>query len=238
MKVNWNNIKMVALLGVLVFLFSFTKQRNDARKLKGIQVDFVDENEPFVTLTTVNKLLIQNNDSVTGILKERLALKEAENRLLQHDMVKQAQVFITVDGKLGATIEQRSPIARVAAFTDYYIDEEGTKMPLSSVYTARVPIVTGINEAQIQELAPLLLQIKQDDFMRQTVTEIHRNKGGDFILSIRKESCKVIFGKPEDSDLKFQNLKAFMKKVTRDNTLNLYDTIDLKFGNQVVATKK
>lgn len=238
MKMPWNTIKIVVLIAVLVFLFSFTKQRNNARKLTEIKVEFVDENEPFVTLDAVNKLLIQKQDSVTSILKERLVLKEAENRLLDNNMIKEAQVFVTVDGKLGAVIEQRNPIARVITSTDYYIDEQGKKMPLSPVFTARVPIVTGLDETHLAQVTPLLLKIKEDDFMRQAIVGVHKEKNGDFVLNIRKQYCKVILGKPNNMELKFQNFKAFFKKVTEDNTLNLYATVDLQFGNQVVATKK
>jgi cell division protein FtsQ len=54
-----------------VFLYSFTKKRNDARNLSKIEIEFVDENDPFITLTTVNKL-IQSMTSVTSDPQERL----------------------------------------------------------------------------------------------------------------------------------------------------------------------
>ena len=126
-------IKFVLLIGLVVFLFSFTQRRNASRKLSKIKIEFLDENDPFITLSTVNKLLVVNHDSITGVDKETLDLKEMEFRLLENAMIREAQVYVTVDGILGAKIEQRNPIGRVAASPNYYLDADGKKMDLSRV---------------------------------------------------------------------------------------------------------
>jgi cell division protein FtsQ len=230
-------IKFVLLTVLVVFLFSFTQKRNAARKIAKIDVEFLDENDPFITLTTVNKLLVQNSDSVTGVDKETLVLKEMESRLLANAMIRDAQVYITVNGVLGAKIEQRNPIARVAATPHYYLDEEGKEMPLSSVYAARVPIVTGESKTNFTEITPLILKISEDDFMRKSIVGVEVSEKGKVILKVRKYNFEVLFGKVENIDLKFQNFKAFYQKTKQDKTLQSYKTIDLQFGNQVVATK-
>lgn len=238
MKINWGIIKFIVLLGLVVFLFSFTKTRNAHRYLSKIDVEFVDENEPFITLPTVNKLLIQSKDSVTGILKEMVVLKEAENRLLENPMIRDAQVYITVDGTLGAKIEQRNPVARVAAATDYYVDADGKKMPLSAVFTARVPLITGSSKNNFSEITPLLLKMNEDEFMKQNIIGVHVAKSGNITLQLRKHDINVLFGKPNDIERKVLNFKAFYQKIKMDSMLNNYKTVNLKFGDQVVATKK
>lgn len=218
-------------------LYGFSIQRNGDRKLTGVQVEFTDENSPFITLSTVNKLLIQNNDSVTSIAKETLVLEEMESRLLEHPMVREAQVFVTVDGKLGAKIEQRNPVARVADSPNYYLDEDGKKMPLSKVYAARVPLITGTSNNNFTELTPLLLKLRDDEFMSQSVVGLHRNRDGTVVFQMRKQDFKVFFGAVEDMDRKFQNYKAFFQKARKDQKLTGYSKVNLQFGNQVVATK-
>ncbi|MCB0458119.1 MAG: cell division protein FtsQ/DivIB [Flavobacteriaceae bacterium] len=238
MKANWGVIKLLLLIIGMGVLVGFTRERNNARKISKIDVKFTDENSPFITLSAVNKLLIQNNDSVTSIPKEILVLKEMENRLVQHPMVRDAQVFITIDGSLGAKIEQRNPIARVLGTQSFYIDEDGKKMPLSTVYSARVPTVTGTSNTHFTELTPLLLKLKDDPFMNQIVAGIHRKSNGEVELLLRKEDFKVRFGKLEQMEKKFQNFKAFFQKAKKEHTLTIYKTVDLQFGSQVVATKK
>lgn len=237
MRVNWDVIKLLVVLLLIGGLFGFTQERNKQRKLTGIQVEFMDDSSPFITGSTVNKLLIQNNDTVTSIPKETLVLKQMESRLVQHEMVRDAQVYVTIDGALGAKIQQRNPIARVLGNPNYYIDEDGLKMPLSQVYAARVPLITGNSKQHFSELTQLLLRIQTDEFMRKSVIGVHRQKDGAVMLKMRKQSFKVHFGKPDDIDRKFQNFKAFYHKINKEDMLLAYSLVDLRFGNQVVASK-
>ncbi|MDP2686171.1 MAG: cell division protein FtsQ/DivIB [Aequorivita sp.] len=238
MKRSIEILKFIFLLGLMAFLFSFTKKRNDARKLMKLDVEFVDDNSPFITYNSVNKLLIQNHDNVTSIGKETLVLKKMEQRLRENPMVRDAQVYVSVDGTLGARIEQRKPIGRVSASPDYYLDADGMKMPLSNVYSARVPIITGISKNNFNEVTSLLLKIEKDEFMRSSVVGLNRKRNGDIELELRKTDFKVLFGKPKNIEKKFQNFKAFYKKTKQDSTLYGYNMVNLKFDSQVIATKK
>ncbi len=238
MKRSLELLKFLILLGVLAFLFSFTQERNKSRKIKKLDVEFIDENSPFITYNTVNKLLIQSQDNVTSIDKEALVLKKMEQRLQQNPMVRDAQVFVSVDGTLGAKIEQRKPIGRVSATPDYYLDADGKKMPLSDVYSARVPIITGTSKNDFNEVTELLLKIEADEFMKRSVVGLNRNANGEIELELRKMNFNVLFGQIENVDKKFQNFKAFYKKTKQDSTLLEYKKVNLKFDNQVIATKK
>ncbi len=238
MKRSIEILKFIFLLGLMAFLFSFSKHRNDSRKLSKIDIEFVDENSPFITYNTVNKLLIQNHAKVTSIGKETLVLKKIEQQLQENPMVRDAQVYVSVDGTLGAKIEQRNPIGRVSASPDYYLDADGKKMPLSNVYSARVPIITGISKNNFSELTALLLKINEDEFMKLSVVGLNQSANGDINLKLRKMDFNVLFGKPIHIEKKFQNFKAFYKKTKQDSTLYGYNTVNLKFESQVIATKK
>lgn len=238
MKINWNTIRFLLLATLVVFLFSFTKQRNQLRKLSKIEVEFLDEGSSFITLNTVNKLLIQNNDTVSSIDKETLVLDKMEGRLLDHPMIKNAEVFLTIDGVLGAKIIQRKPLVRVTGSVDYYLDEEGKTMPLSSVHSARVPLMTGTSSSDFAEVIELLKKINEDNFMKKIVVGLHLERDGTINMRLRKNNFEVTFGKPENIENKFRKLKAFYKKTKQDSTLFKYNLVNLQYKNQVVATKK
>ncbi len=237
MKINWNLIKILMITGLIVFLFSFSMQRNEVRNLTKIEIDFKNENVLFITQNSVNKMLIQNNDSVTSIGKETLVLNKMEETLLKNPMIKNAEVFVTIDGSLGVKIEQRKPIARVLGSPDYYIDEEGTKMPLSTVYSARVPIITGNLNNDFIGITKLLLKINEDDFMKECVIGLQIEPDETINLRIRKNDFKVLFGKPIAIENKFQKFKAFYKLTKQEDLLSNYSLVNLEFNNQVVATK-
>ncbi len=238
MRINWNIIKFLIVASLIVFLYSFSKQRNELRKLTNIEIEFMDENALFITQNSVNKLLIQNNDSITSIGKEALVLNKLEGGLLKNPMIKNAEVFLTIDGSLGVKVEQRKPIARVLGSPDFYIDDEGTKMPLSIVHSARVPIVTGDLNNDFEGITKLLLKINEDDFMKDCIIGLHIESDETIKLRIRKNDFKVLFGKPVDIDKKFQKFKAFYKLTKQDSLLSNYSLVNLQFYNQVVATKR
>lgn len=238
-KRNLNILKFVLLLGVVIFLYSFGNKRNSKRNVSKVNIEFIDTNSPFITHKTVNKLLIQSPDTLMDIALEGLDLMSMEQRLNQNPMIRKSEVYVTIDGVLGAKIEQRDPIGRVLASNEvYYIDADGKAMPLSEVYSARVPIVTGVVEEDLEAITPLLLKIREDEFMNRMVVGLNQTKNGEVELELRNLRLKALFGKPNQIDKKFQNFKAFYKKTKQDSTIYGYKKINLKFENQVIATKK
>src|SRR5690606_6602220 len=184
------------------------------------------------------KLLIQNEVQVKSIGKEALDLNRVEALLEAHEMVENAEVFLTVDGKLGAQITQRKPLARVLASAPFYLDRQGLKMPLSEFYSARVPLVTGVNDEQLQEVYPLMEFITNDEFLTRHVTGLNRLKNGKYEIYLRQLDFVLMFGEVKDIELKFKNFKAFYQKELKDKKLDAYQKVDLQFGDQVVCTKK
>tara|TARA_R110000787_G_scaffold96415_4_gene199756 strand:- start:781 stop:1512 length:732 start_codon:yes stop_codon:yes gene_type:complete len=238
MKINWGIIKFLVITSLIVFMFGFSKQRNKARNITKIDIEFKDENRLFITENTVNKLLILNKDSVTTIGKETLDLNKMEKRLLENPMIKNADVYVTVDGVLGAKVVQRKPIARIEGNPSFYLDEDGKSMPLSTVHSARVPIITGISVSQYAEVTELVNKITNDEFMKEYVVGLDVTTEGDVFLRIRKNEFKVLFGKSIDIENKFQKFKAFYKLTKKDSLLDNYSLINLKFKEQIVATKR
>ncbi len=238
MKINWGLVKILIVLCLVFFLYSFSNKRNEGRNLAHLNIEFEDETALFITENSVNKLLIVNNDTLTSISKETLVLNKMEDTLLKNPMIKNAEVYLTIDGLLGVKIEQRKPIARIIGSPDFYLDEEGIKMPLSSVHSARVPIITGNLNDDYKDITDLILKINEDDFMRESVVGLHQRENGTIELRIRKNNFKVLFGEVELIEKKFQKFKAFYKLAKQNNMLSSYNLVNLQFNDQVVATKR
>lgn len=232
-------IKVFVLLVLVVFLFAFSSVRNSARKVSAPEIKFIGEENLFITHETVSKLLIQNQQSVTNKPKEIIDLNRLENALTANPMIKEAQVFIDVDGKITAEIEQKKPLARVSTNASYYLDDTGSHMPLSTNYTARVPLVTGtVYKNELANVFTIASKVQQDDFLKKHVVEIHQNDNKSIDLKFRLHDFTIHLGSLKSLDKKINNLKAFYQKAMRDNTLNDYSVVNLKFDNQVICTKK
>ncbi|NHF60882.1 hypothetical protein FK220_016130 [Flavobacteriaceae bacterium TP-CH-4] len=238
MRVNWNYIKLVGLLLVIGGLYAFSSHRSGLRKVHGVKVEFVGDQNLYITQDMVNKLLIQKFGSLENLPKEKLVLNAMEKAVAANKMVKSAQVYLTVDGELASKIVQRKPIGRVEGNSKFYMDDEGKRMPLSRVYSARVPIITGeITGESLEDVYEILKYINADDFLRKNVIGIHIEEVESYQLKFRMENFVVHLGSIEHMEEKFSNFKAFYAKAQRDQTLEKFAVVNLEFNNQVVCTK-
>lgn len=238
MKINVNHLKIIITLALVVFLFGFSSKRNKSKTVVAKEVIFMDDLPRFIGLDAVNKLLIQKEEELTSIAKETLDLNEMEKRLLENPMIANADVYLTIDGVLKAQVTQRRPIARVASTASFYLDETGQTMPLSELYSARVPIITGETEGSYNALTRLLQALEKDPIMSRQIIGVHVASAHEFYLLPRTYDFRIAIGKVEDLQKKFNNYKAFYQKATKDSTITSYSQINLKFDKQVVATKK
>ncbi|MGB5942887.1 MAG: hypothetical protein WBG71_08395 [Leeuwenhoekiella sp.] len=237
MKINWFYIKMISVLALTGFLYGFSHQRNIERRVGNVQVRFAPASGPFMTAETVDKLLIQNNQALSGQAKETLDLKVLEDRLDAHPMVYNAEVYLSLDGQLGAIIKQREPLARVSGKPSFYLDNTGTAMPLSGNFAARVPLVSGVDKKQLADVYKLMKFLKRDEFLSKQVVGIDRQIDGDYLLKLRALDYDLLLGTPTDLDRKFSNYKAFYKQAEKEQALTNYKTIDVRFKGQVVGIK-
>lgn len=227
------------MLGVVIFLFSFTSKRNENRKLTKSMVVFVGDNALFIKRETVNKLLIENKENASGIQKDKLDLNKLERSLDSNDLIEKSDVFVSIDGVLKAVVKQKTPIARVINGNgSFYIDYEGDRMPLSDNFTARVPLVSGvINKKNNEELAQLFRVIYDDDFLKKNIIAIQIMPNGSLKMLNRNFDYQIDFGKIINAERKFKDYKAFFQKAVLDSSLYKYKKIDLRFTKQVVCTK-
>ena len=232
-----NNMKIIIVLAVVSIFFAFSSSQNNAKPISEVEVSFIGDNNLFISKTKVDKLLIQNNDYIKCVSKDILDLKALENKLSSHDMIENSEVYISINGILKIDIKQRNPYARVISDSSFYIDNNGTKMPLSDNYSARVLLVHGLNdESKIDYVFKLIKTIRDDEFLNLNVTDILINKS-DISLRVRNCNFEVLVGDLNNLETKIKNFKAFYQKAYRDKILNNYKKVNLQFNNQIVCTK-
>mgnify|MGYP000111995535 CR=1 FL=1 len=232
-------IAFLLLIGSLGFLYSFSTTRNQQKKVGEPVIEFEAGDNNFLTHSMVNKLLIQNDTTVKNQAKSMLDLYGLENMVLKNPYVKNASVFLTIDGTLKSIVKQRTPIARIINNSaSYYIDKQGIKVPLSNNYSARVMLISGLKkDEEIKEILPLISYIIEDDFLYKEVVGMQKLEGDEYQFSVRSGNYKINFGNLSKMDTKFIKLKAFYNKTFEDKTIQNYKTINVKYHNQVVCTK-
>lgn len=223
-----------------MFLVGFTHEKNKVKTVHDISIEFEEGNTLFMDYEMVNKMLIQNGKSVENEPKTVIDLHKLEKNVLSHPMVESASVFLTIDGLLKTKIKQRTPIARVISGTkSYYIDRQAKTMPLSSNHSARVLLVSGdVNEDDNNEVHVLVTEILKDKFLKKQIIGVRKMWNKEFILITRVGDQKIEFGNLDNLNLKLKNLRSFFAKTMADQSIDNYTSINLKYNNQVVCTKK
>lgn len=204
----------------------------------------------FLHKKDVRAFLKDREDSLVGRKMGDIDLHELEASLGRIPEVKEAEAFQELDGTLRVSIEQRKPIARFISDEgmSFYWDRKGKKMPLSRSFTPRVPVVTGNGDDPIfsadkghekrEKLQELLTSIHADPFWKKQIQELHVNEDGGLEFVPLVGGHRVIFGALNDSSDKLKKLRVFYREASQHTGLAQYDTLDLRFGDQVVGKKK
>ena len=231
--------KILLIFTIPISLYSFSEYNSNSKPIKSLEINFIGENNLFISKDSVDKLLIQNNEYIECIGKDILDIKYIENKLLSNNMIDEAQVYLRINGQLIINIIQRKPIARVVSSPSFYIDSNGNKMPLSEEYSARVLLVHGLNiDSDLNNIFKIIEIIKRDEFLSLYVTDILVGQESNYNFRIRDANLEIQVGNLKDINKKMRNFKAFYQNAKQKKILKNYKTVNLQFNNQVVCTKK
>lgn len=241
-KFNWHTIRLVLIVLAMVFLYSFSSKRNAKRVInEEVEITFFQGQEnKFLTHEIVNNLLKQKLGGTLEVAKDKVDLNVLESALDSQGLIEKAEIFSSIDGSLRAQIKQKTPIVRfLSGNTSYYIDNKGTKMPLSDNYSERVPLVVGaLEENGIGNYIGLFKAIHNDVFLNKNITGITILPSGNVVMTNREYDYKIKFGKPINVDSKLKNYKAFFCYTAKDTLAKDYKEVNLIFTNEVIGKKK
>jgi len=80
--------------------------------------------------------------------------------------------------------------------------------------------------------------INQNKFLKAQISEIYLNSKGEFDLIPQLGNHLIRFGTMEDASTKLNNLDIFYRKALIGEGWDKYETINLKYKNQVVCKRK
>ena len=230
-------VKTGYLIGVIFLVlgcFSFAEIRSKRHKISDIEIEFRGEGARFLSVEIVNKLLIQSQDSLFFQQKDMVALNEIELQLLDHPMIKTAELYTVPQGKLYVEIDERRPVVRVQGERSFYVDQFGVEMPLSARHSARVPLYYGeLDKDKKQQMVHLLSSLTTDAFIKEELVDLQWSTNG-FVLGLRSYPFQVLWGNNDRFSAKVEKLKRFCA-YAKSQKEKKYNWIDLSFAKQVVA---
>lgn len=245
------NILWSIAAAALIVLFVVSWKAKSEKQLTDIQVELVGESAQALFMDEIAIRSILNEQGVkAGIPLEKINLTQLEKFIERTEWVKNAEFFINNKLVLEVKIEQRIPIARVftVSGTSFYIDNEGSRLPLKQLKVLNLPVFTGFPTDQPKLSRPdsVLLKdvlffaktIQKDSFFMAQVAQVNIEPNGTFQMVPTLGDHLVLLGTVDQLEDKLNRLFTFYKKVWLGSGVNAYQYIDCRFNHQVVALKK
>ena len=248
-KIIFLALTLTACSGLVVLLVAAIGRRNhELCKDYVISIQGAQKNL-FINEKDIKKLLNSGtNGRIKGASITDFNLRKLEQLLEVNAWVKDANLYFDNREVLHVSIEEKEPVARIftTAGKSFYIDNEGEKMPLSEMMSARVPVFTNFPDKKVLSTKDTLLLndiiktasfILNDSFwMAQTEQiDITEDKNFEMIPTIGNHIVKL--GKGDEIDKKFRRLLIFYQQVLSKTSFDRYNTVDVQFAGQVIGSK-
>lgn len=265
-KYNVKNLLKAVLTFVLIAAFIFSgslvRSRQKDVSCKSVNIS-IDESEGnfFVEQNDIMNVIHDKWGALIGKRLDAINMNVLETMIQNNPFILRAEVFSTIDGEINIDIKQREPVLRIinSENQSFYIDKKGMFMPLSDKFASYVPVASGnipdryfagsiiknpnenqdtaYNETLMEQLFEVAMFTRSDELWGAQFVQYYVNEEGDIELIPRVGNHRIILGDTRDMKEKFDKLLLFYQKGLYETDWNKYNTINLKFADQVVCTK-
>jgi cell division protein FtsQ len=253
-----------SLLGCAVLIsVAFVSVKQSEVYCTGLAISIDDDNgNYFIENEDVLQLLNSKDKQPVGKRLDEINTALLENIINSNPYVANAEVFSTIDGKLHINIKQRNPIIQIlnSEGENFYIDEDAYLMPVSEIYTPDVIVANGnisdrytrrrieskefvpndsINKSLVlEQLFSIAKYLQTDSVANALFTQIYVNDKNELELVPRIGDHIILIGDAGNFQKKVEMLLVLYRKGLNKKGWTQYSSINLKFENQVVCTKK
>lgn len=242
----------------LVTLFVFGRKWYLDTPLQGVvlQLDRHDT-RGFVEKDTI----IAYAEAICGIEHQasigNIDMMKIKRLLSENPWIESSSAFISLNDTLFIKAKEHSPVLRVYNNEGHsiYVTEDGNIIPSSPVFTPRLIIANGdfqfpvskdnanLNDtlyaqSGLSEALAIALALRNDRFLNSNVGQIYKNKNNEYELMVNNLSARVIIGDTIAVSTKLSRLGTLLEKYSGTDALKDYKTLDLRYKNQIVCTKK
>jgi cell division protein FtsQ len=247
-----------------IFLMGFAKkhQAEQIMETPDIKITIQDD---LVLLTKEELLerLTSHQFFQNGMTRDEVRLKEMEQFLLEQEEIQEVDVYKKLGNQWTVKVLLKRPIARILLPNSdgFYIDNRGFLMDIPANFRPRVLTVTGLEKLIPQSFQlknvinndSLITKYKLDEtyrisnyvcnsaFYDAQIVQLHYDEQDVFVLIPRVGGHQIVFGMANSDEAvakKFGKLTTFYEEVIPYEGWNTYQSINLRYKNQIVAKKK
>lgn len=242
MKVLLRFLLMVVLVVYLFVAFFVLRSHAAEEKCLDLQVEVLDSaTHHYISPADVYRYIEEYDLDPCGKPMGEVNTEDMERTLMLNGVLGSVECYKEVGGTVCVKVTQRIPVMRVMANgSNYYVDTEGHRIVAVAQYRTSLPLVTGQVDSTLTylDLLPMARYIYGHPFWNAQIEQIYVNERHEVELVPRVGKQTILLGSVEDYETKFDNLMLVYKDVFSKTGWTMYDTVSLKFKNQVVCTRR
>ncbi|MDR1676716.1 MAG: cell division protein FtsQ [Tannerella sp.] len=232
----------VLLLGGLVFTLFIRQKSGEETLCRHLVVVIRDSaDRPFLHEREIVSMLKNARLYPAGKPVNRINTDTIEKIIAKNQLVATVNAYKTSSGNVKIEITQKNPVLRVFdSRGSYYVDDLGRVMPADYRYATRLPVASGKIEKSFATtgLFRFALFLQKHKFWNHQIEQIYVHSEKEVELVPRVGNCRILLGSLDDVEEKMAHLQLFYEQAIPKIGWEKYETINLKYKNQIVCTKK
>jgi len=261
LKIVLWSVASILFVAALVYSRMYYNQR--ACENVVINIDYESQgakSDVFLTYDDVRQFIKHRFDSLQGRPMADINVEQLETKVREIPYVLDADAFKSINGDVVLNIKQRRAIVVVIdrSGASYYIDESGDIIPKRYGFPADVIVCNGnipafsfygknedkaykdsiMTNSILGDIYQIAKAIDGDEFLKKEIAQMHVNAKNEFELIPLVGRHRIVFGAAKDVPEKFEKLLLFYQKAKDYNAWGKYKTVNLKYKDQIVCTKK
>jgi cell division protein FtsQ len=250
----------ILLIAGVIVLLAFIGQKHNETVCHSFDLSIVNpDTDHLITAEELSEMIITRTDTLKGKTLGEIEFYKIRCILNTIPYIKSADIQAEISGRLNIRIILRQPLIRITNKNkrSYYIDTEGYLMPLNPGHPSRVIIANGnirdgISDLDrpklhvdslaansiVKKLWEMAAYMKGSPFIDRMIGQIWVNASGELEMTPMIGDYMIHFGTIENMEEKFEKLVTFYRKGAGKAGWIDYTSIDLRYKNQVICSKK
>lgn len=237
-KIILVSIAATAVLAYLLYTVSIPT--TEPAICNQIQIDILDRDLfTFVNENDVKEKLAEQHINPIGKKASHNLADSVEKIINSISFVEKSECYIGDNGVMVIELTQRRPVLLVkSGASEYYIDSERKRIPVSPHHTAMLMLVTGkVKEKSAKnEIFDLAAFLGNDEFYKNHIDQIHVDDEGLLFLGTKKGVPVIKMGKLNDYRTKLGKLRAWYEQYPGFAWGDKYKMVDVSYQDLIYCT--
>jgi len=224
-----------------------------------IEVKLKETNYPALTSKEAIKTdILESMPALIGQSVKNIELDELEYHVSKNSRLSDVKAYLNLNGIINIKTIPRKAVLRIfdKKSNNIYLGEGPIIMNSSIDHTQRILVASGyishlnnderkrVLNKQMElpkiysDLYQLATLIHEDEFLDALIDQIYVTKNQNYNLTPKVGVRKIHFGRAENMKEKLMNLKAFYINGKDKVDWQKYKSINIKYRNQIVCSKK